>query len=250
MLRSIDAGANWTDVTAGLPIRWVTRVTADPADAQTVYATLSGFGMDEALPHVYRSTNRGSTWTSIAGNLPDVPANDIVVDPADPNRLFLATDVGVYVTPDLGGSWVPLGTGMPIQTIFDLTLHAPSRTLVAATHGRSQWRVDLTDFPVVAVEPGVAPARLSLSGPAPNPSRGSTELTLELSRAGTIEVAVFDAAGRRVRDLHRGALAAGRHRLAWDGRDARGGRVAAGVYYVRALEGDRASAVRRLVRLS
>ena len=79
------------------------------------------------------SADQGGSWTSIAGNLPDVPANDILVDPADPEILYLATDVGVYVSQDQGGYWLPLGSGMPIQTIFDLTFHAPSRTLVAAT---------------------------------------------------------------------------------------------------------------------
>lgn len=247
--RTVNAGAAWTDITAGLPIRYITRVTADPANAQVVYVTLSGFGLDESQAHVYRSTNQGTTWVSISGNLPDVPANDILVDPADPNRLFLATDVGVYITTNLGAHWLPLGAGMPIQTIFDLTFHAPSRTLVAATHGRSQWSLQLGDLKV-GVEPHAVAARIGLSTPAPNPSRGVARFALSLSQPGGVEVAVFDAMGRRVRALHSGALAAGRHDLSWDGRDEQGKTARPGVYYVRALQGGSALAVRRLVRMS
>jgi len=231
-------------------VRWVTRVTADPLDAQVVYVTLSGFGGDEHLPHIYRSANQGAIWTPIAGNLPDVPINDVVVDPADTQRLFLATDVGVYWTPDQGAAWAPLGNGLPFTAVFDLTLHAPSRTLVAATHGRSQWKADLTQIPVaVAPAPG-APGtpRIALSAPAPNPSRGWTRLTLELAAPGPTEVAVFDAGGRRVRILVTGALPSGRRPVAWDGTDATGARAPAGVYFVRATVRDGAAG-RRLVRV-
>ena len=231
--RTTSGGGGWTDITAGLPIRYVTRVVADPLNDQVVYCTLSGFGMDEHLAHVYRSANRGDTWASISGNLPDVPANDIVVDASDTNRLYLATDVGVYTSRDLGGSWYPLGFGMPFQTIFDLNLHQASRTLVAATHGRSQWKLDLTQMPV-GVPPVGPGARLSLSAPAPNPSRGPVRFSLELPAATTAEVTIYDAAGRRVRALFKGSVAAGTRALAWDGRDEFGRRAGAGIYFARA----------------
>jgi photosystem II stability/assembly factor-like uncharacterized protein len=245
--RSVNRGGVWTDISAGLPNRWVTRVTADPLDPQVVYVTHSGFGDDEHLAHVHRSANQGATWTPIAGNLPDVPVNDVLVDPADTQRLYAATDVGVYWTPDQGATWVPLGSGLPFTAVFDLTLHAPSRTLVAATHGRSQWKADLAQIPV-AVAPGPASARVALSAPAPNPSRGPTRIELDLPAAGRVELAVFDAGGRRVRTLFAGPLGAGRHPFAWDGADAAGVMTPAGVYFVRATTPDGA-ARRRLVRV-
>jgi photosystem II stability/assembly factor-like uncharacterized protein len=244
--RSTNTGANWTNISAGLPVRWVTRVTPDPSDAQTVYVTLSGFSRDEHAAHVYRSGNQGNTWNSISGNLPNVPANDILVDPADPLALYLATDVGVYATLNQGAGWFPLGKGMPVQTVFDLTFHAPTRTLVAATHGRSQWKLDLTTLPLAVARPA-PPPRLALSVPAPNPSRGQAHLSLDVSRATRAEVTIYDAAGRRVRNLLRGPLAAGRHALVWDGRDERGRLVSSGVYFVRASASN-AVVVRRVVR--
>jgi hypothetical protein len=229
-------------------VRWVTRVTADPAIGGTVYVTLSGFSLDEAAAHVYRSTNNGTTWTPIDGNLPDVPANDILVDPIAPGRLFLATDTGVYVTSDYGSSWGPLGAGLPIGPVFDLTLHNASRTLVAATHGRSQWTLDLNNLQL-AVGPETPPARLALSQPAPNPSRAEVRFELEISSPGNVEVTVFDILGRRVAGIVQRRLEAGSHRLAWDGRGSDGRRAAPGVYYVRASLGDRAIGTRRIARL-
>jgi photosystem II stability/assembly factor-like uncharacterized protein len=231
--RTANRGGVWTDISAGLPVRWVTRVTADPVDPLTVYVTLSGFGSDEHLPHVFRSTDAGDSWTSIAGDLPDAPANDLLVDPAEPSTLFLGTDVGVYVTRNLGASWFPLGMGMPAQTIFDLTLHDASRTLVAATHGRSQWRLDLNAMPV-AVGPPAPAARFTLGAPAPNPSRGEIRLTLDLPGAAEVDAAVYDVQGRRVRTIAAGPRETGTHVLRWDGLDEGGRPADPGAYFVRA----------------
>jgi hypothetical protein len=245
--RSPDRGFTWAEITAGLPLRSITRVTADRTDPNVVYVTLSGFGSDEHAPHVFRSADRGANWTSIAGNLPDAPANDLLIDTLDPNTLYLGTDVGVYATRNLGAGWFPLGTGLPIQAVFDLALHAGTHTLVAGTHGRSLWKLDLGGMPL-AVPPAPSAARVALSAPAPNPSRANARLTLEVSRAMSVEVAVFDASGRRVATLFRGACGAGQIALSWDGRDAAGRRASAGAYWVRAASAE-GVATRSLVRL-
>lgn len=245
--RSDNQGGVWIDITAGLPLRSITRVTADPLAPDVVYVTLSGFGSDESAPHVFRSANRGATWSSISGDLPNAPANDVLVDPLDPNTLYLGTDVGVYATRNLGVGWFPLGTGMPVQTVFDLALHPASRTLVAGTHGRSAWKLDLNQLPVSVGDANKAP-RLALSVPMPNPSRGRAQVTLDLPGAARVDIAVFDAAGRRVTTLLEGDIPAGRRSLIWDGTDARGRRVNAGVYWMRASTNN-SRATQRVVRL-
>ena len=243
--RSQNAGAAWEEITTGLPALYVTRVVADPLDPQVVYVAHSGFGMDQHTARVHRSIDRGTTWQEISGNLPDAPVNDLVVDPVRPGTLYAATDVGVFETRNLGGTWVPLGGFMPVQPVWDLELHHASRQLFAFTHGRSAWKLDLN---TVSLSASLAPmaSKLSLSAPFPNPARGSARCELELGASAQVEVNVFDAAGRRVRVLARGHHAAGRHALAWDGRDERGTRVRAGVYFVRASDGP-ATRTRRLV---
>jgi photosystem II stability/assembly factor-like uncharacterized protein len=245
--RSLNSGGSWTEISAGLPVQWVTRVSADPVSPGTVYVTMSGFSSDEHISHVYRSTNNGDAWTSIAGNLPNVPANDLLADPSDPNTLYLATDLGVYITRNLGGTWYPFGQGMPIQAVFDLSLHQGARKLVAATHGRSQWAMDLSALSVGA-GPSVSAPRLSLSAPAPNPSRGSVHFDIGLPVEGRVEVTVFDAAGRRVKGLVSETRDAGRHALEWSGRDASDRPVGAGVYFVKA-SANGSTVTRRIVRI-
>jgi photosystem II stability/assembly factor-like uncharacterized protein len=138
-----NGGTSWTNISAALPERWVTRVTADPNEDETVYVTLSGYRYDSYLPHVFRSPDAGATWQDITGNLPDAPANDIIVDPALDSTLYLATDFGVYVTRDLGQNWDMLGDNLPNVPIVDMKFHQPTRTLIAATYGRSMYSFNI-----------------------------------------------------------------------------------------------------------
>lgn len=243
--RSLSAGAVWQDISAGLPQRWVTRVVPDPNDAQVVYVTHSGYTSDDQATLVHRSANQGGTWTNVSGNLANVPANDLVVDPLDSQRLYLGTDTGVWTSADAGGYWYPLGVGLPVQVVADLVLHQGTRQLFAFTHGRSAWKLDLAAMPVSA-GPGAPPAGLALAPAGANPARGSVRLRLDIPRNERVEVAVFDAVGRRVATLVSGAPGAGRHAIAWDRRDAAGRSVRAGVYFVRATSGG-ATATRRVV---
>ncbi|NNE44433.1 MAG: T9SS type A sorting domain-containing protein, partial [Gemmatimonadetes bacterium] len=87
-----------------------------------------------------------------------------------------------------------------------------------------------------------------LLGVAPNPSLRDVDLRFSLARAGEVSLEVFDLRGRRVATVHRGLLPAGEHRATWDGRDARGLRVGAGVYFLRMDAEDRSS-TRKLLRL-
>jgi photosystem II stability/assembly factor-like uncharacterized protein len=243
--RSQNAGGLWEDISAGLPGRYVTRVAADVSDPQVVYVAFSGFGQDLHDPRVFRSVDRGSHWTSINGNLPDAPVNDLVVDSALPGTLYAGTDLGVFVTRNLGQTWTPLGGTMPIQPVWDLELHAASRKLFAFTHGRSVWALDLGTVSLSAPRTQSA-SRLELSAPSPNPARGAARFVVSLAARAEVSVIVFDAAGRQVRVLARGTLESGRHALAWDARDERGARTRAGVYFVRASDGS-ATRMQRLV---
>ena len=243
--RSQNAGGLWEDISAGLPGRYVTRVAADPADGQVVYVAHTGFGMDVHDPRVFRSTDRGGHWTSINGNLPDAPVNDLVVDPLLSGTLYAGTDLGVFVTRNLGQTWTPLGGYMPIQPVWDLELHAGSRRLYAFTHGRSAWALDLSTVSLSVPRTQSASA-LELSAPSPNPARGAASLSISLNTNSQVSVIVFDAAGRQLRVLARGVLGSGRHSLLWDARDERGARARAGVYFVRASDGS-ATRTQRLV---
>ena len=141
--RTSNGGTNWTKISGGLPVRWVTRVAVDPYDENIVYVTLSGYRYDSYLPHVFRSVNGGTNWQDISGDLPEAPVNDLIVDPDVDSALYAATDFGVFVTWNLGENWLMLGDNLPNVPIVDLRLHQPSHMLVAATYGRSMYSFGL-----------------------------------------------------------------------------------------------------------
>ncbi|GGK39143.1 hypothetical protein GCM10010124_34970 [Pilimelia terevasa] len=140
-----NTGGTWTQINAGLPDRWITQVAVDPATADTAYVTVSGYRSGESAAHVFRTTDGGRTWTPLAGNLPDAPVNDIMIDPVDKRTLHVATDVGVYSSAD-GRAWTPSGTGLPQVPVADLVTNVVGgRTvLTAGTFGLGVWRLTPT----------------------------------------------------------------------------------------------------------
>ena len=89
----------------------------------------------------------------------------------------------------------------------------------------------------VGVEAGVAPQRLVVSMPTPNPSFGVIQIQFVSPRAGDGFVQIIDASGREVVALSRGSYAAGPHTMSWDGRDSGGRAVPAGLYWIRVSVG-------------
>jgi hypothetical protein len=148
-----DGGANWARFTdPALPDRWVTRVTVDPRAANVVYVTYSGYRNVDGNAHVLRSIDSGAQWIDITGNLPGAPTQDVLVDPENTNRVFVATDVGVF-TANVGKAkskaqassinWYQLGSGLPRAPVNDLRYHVPTHTLYAATYGRGVWKLEV-----------------------------------------------------------------------------------------------------------
>ena len=150
------SGATWTDRTNGLPPRVVTQIAVDPVDPATAYATFSGFSATtDRQGHVFKTSNGGAGWADISGNLPDIPVNDVAVDPDVPDTLYIATDAGVMVTTDAGATWSSLGNGLPRVVVHSLVLHRKSRILRAATHGRSMWDI-LVPLPSGSLQPSIS----------------------------------------------------------------------------------------------
>ena len=188
-----------------LPVRNVTAVVVDPADTtgSTAYAVFSGFAVasvGDHFGHIFKTTTAGTTWTDVsctnlthcespnASDLPNIPVNDLVVDPEDPvhNTLYAATDLGCFVTLDGGLHWSTLGTGLPIVAVLSLKLHDPSRTLIAGTHGRGAWSLSPLPFVPTFTGPHVSSlSPISIQAPAASP------LTLTVKGSGLTSGAVL-----------------------------------------------------------
>ncbi|GMU42857.1 MAG: glycosyl hydrolase [Xanthomonadales bacterium] len=139
-----DGGQEWREITRGLPKeRWVSRVVLSSHARPRMYASLNGYRDDNMTPYVYASEDLGRSWASITANLPAEPVNVIAEDPVNPDVLYVGSDRGVYVSSDRGRSWQALQTGLPNVPVHDLVVHPRERELVAGTHGRSVWIVDV-----------------------------------------------------------------------------------------------------------
>jgi photosystem II stability/assembly factor-like uncharacterized protein len=133
-----DGGVTWKDVSKGLAKdRWVTRAVASTFDEGTVYVTQNGYREDEWTPYVFRSTDFGESWTSLAGGLPPEPVNVIREDPKAKNLLYVGTDLGVFVSLDTGATWLALAGGLPHVAVHDLAVQPREGDVVLGTHGRS-----------------------------------------------------------------------------------------------------------------
>ncbi|MEF3697774.1 WD40/YVTN/BNR-like repeat-containing protein [Desulfolutivibrio sp.] len=136
----------------------ISSVAFDPTNTQTLYATCSNFGQH----HVVKSVNGGATWADISGSgtlgLPDVPTFALIVDPNAPSRLYVGTDLGVFVTTNGGASWAVENTGFANVITESLVRDAQSGRLFAFTHGRGVWNVPLPGS--AASVPAVAPLLL------------------------------------------------------------------------------------------
>lgn len=135
---SLDDGKTW-QTSKGLPGRVISDLRFDPTIPTRVYASVSGFGAG----HVFRSDDNGANFTNITANLPDVPINTVCIDPNNNKVLFVGTDAGVFVSLDAGTTWFPFNQGLPLAPVVDLKVSLGPHTLVAATHGRSMFRISI-----------------------------------------------------------------------------------------------------------
>jgi len=150
---------------------------ADPHDAtgKTIYATVMGFaGNGINAAHIYRSTDAGAHWTNISSNLPNAPANSVVVDPNDANTVYVAMDTGVYVATQIttcaaANCWSIYGTSLPNAPIVGLAAASALPTgdgrtgeLRAATYGRGLWQIPLLTA-ATAAQPTISLSPTTLS---------------------------------------------------------------------------------------
>jgi BNR/Asp-box repeat. len=139
------ASPAWVEHSAGLPSRYVTQVAVNGFKEYVIGVAFSGFSGvgGDTLGHVFYFTSGATTWTDISSNLPNSPANALVIDDTDDNQLYAGMDAGVFRTLDRGATWAPLARGLPHTVVSGLYLHQPTRTLFAGTMGRSMWRLSV-----------------------------------------------------------------------------------------------------------
>ncbi|MBC8487211.1 MAG: T9SS type A sorting domain-containing protein [Bacteroidetes bacterium] len=234
-----DNGTEWEYISSALPVRWVTRVAADPFEENTAYVTFSGYRYDEFLPHIFKTTDKGQNWEDISGNLPEAPINDIIPDSENDSTLYIATDVGVFVTRNSGEIWEMLGTNLPNVPVCDLTIHNGTRKLIAATYGRSMYTYDLyQDTISTSTNPlnaGIDRGSLNIF---PNPFFISTKIAFVCQKPENGRIEIFDITGRKVKTLYIGKFNPGLNEFIWKPEN-NTQRINEGIYIINVIVGDK-----------
>ena len=189
---STNAGTNWPFVQPRSG--FVSSLVFDPVNSNVAYATYSNFGGT----HVWKSVDSGASWTGIDGSgdtgIPDVPVHSIVVDPSSTSRLYVGTDIGVFVSRDGGATWEVEHTGFANVITESLSVGNVGGTphIFAFTHGRGVWRVPTADLCTLELSTGTYAV-----------SEGQASLTVTVTRTGgtnsTVSVKYATVPGGRPR---------------------------------------------------
>jgi len=227
---------DWTklnDKITGNPGYWVSRVHASHHDPGTAYVSYTGCRRDDFRPFVYKTTDYGETWTSIASNLPNGPINVIKEDHKNANLLFVGTDFVVYVSINGGKNWTKMKINMPTQPVHDLIIHPRENDLVVATHGRGIYITDISSlqeltskvlaedahlFDVESKIRWVVPGRMNSSSSnfagESEPNGVVIYYYLKNKVEGDVKVTVYK--GNMEIDVINGSSSAGLHNVVWN----------------------------------
>ncbi len=235
-----DGGANWANVAekVGLPgPRWVATVEASRFVEGRAYVAFDAHRSDDDEPYLYVTEDFGHTWKSLRANLPAGSTRCLREDLKNRDLLYCGTEFGAWVSLNRGYSWTKLNNNLPTVAVHEFAQHPTAGEMVAATHGRSLWALDVTPLrqmttatltadahlyePAPAVRWRTEPAKGSPYGSGhrrffgDNPPRGAT-LTYSLAKkAEKATLKVLDHTGATVREL---AVKAepGLHQVTWD----------------------------------
>jgi photosystem II stability/assembly factor-like uncharacterized protein len=238
-----DGGARWTNVTANVPglPAWGTISNIEPSrfDAGTAYTTVDLHQVNNRDPFVYKTTDYGRTWKSIASDLPRgiaTYAHCVREDPVKRGLLFLGTESAAFVSLNDGENWLPLQKGLPHAPVHWLVVQENFSDLVVATYGRGFYILDdITPLRQLTPQVLSAPAHLFTPRPAyrllsitepmmPNddptegrnaPSGVPIAYYLKSAADGEVKVTILDAKGQTVRTVT-GTKDAGINRVWWD----------------------------------
>lgn len=254
-----DGGANWTQVNGNMPGApkewWVSRVHASPHDSAVAFVTITGFREDEFTPLIYKTTDYGKTWTSIAGNLPNEQLCVVKQDILNPDLLFVGSEQGCYTSLDGGKSWIKLNKGLPSAPVQDLVIHPRDGELILGTHGRGAFALDVNPLRQLSTEVMAKPFHLfkpatglayifeqnmfdAFQGASrfatPNPAFGTTIYYYLSKPATTVTVEVLSVEGKVISEPRVAAsgLEVGINSIVWGLRGG-AGLVPAGQYLVR-----------------
>ncbi len=141
-----DNGKTWTKTGSfpGVPeYTYVSDVFPSNFDENVIFASFNDIKSDDFKPYLFKSTDKGKTWKSIASDLPDgQTVHTIVQDPVNKNLLFAGTEFSIFFTLNGGNHWIKLNSGLPDIAVRDIAIQKREKDLVIATFGRGFYILD------------------------------------------------------------------------------------------------------------
>jgi len=274
--RRLHVDPHWTTLSDRLPgPRWVSSVTTSRHEPDRLYVTFDGHRSDDDRPYAFVSDDLGRTWTSLTATLPEDEGGVRVLaeDRVNPDLLYLGTEFGLWASIDRGATWTRLHANLPTVAVHAVAQPAKRDEIVAGTHGRSAWILDVAHLRQMDGEK--VAEDVALYRPADvhvrrrEPTRGASPRWSDRYEGenpeddavlyyhvrddvgGGITLEILDLSGEVVRDLSGEASgSSGLHRIVWDlrgepredrrGRRRRGRPVEPGTYVVRLAAGEQA----------
>ncbi|MHC5065099.1 MAG: WD40/YVTN/BNR-like repeat-containing protein [Planctomycetota bacterium] len=228
----LPAGDQLSDLVPGP--RWVSSVEASRFAEGRMYMTLDAHRSDDDEPYVFVTEDFGETWSSLRANLPWGSTKAIREDRENENILYLGQEFGAYVSIDRGESWTRLNNNLPTVSVHDFAQHRSSGELLAATHGRSIWILDVTPLRQMSREAAAAPVSLykpndvvvwrRMHGRATSGARqffgenppNRAEIFYSLgSGVGAASLEIKDLSGKTIRTLE-ASNSSGLNHVSWD----------------------------------
>lgn len=148
MFRTNDGGSTWEELRLWNEEDHITGIVFHPFDPEIVWLTLGGYGeiygwrkwtYPESKHVVLRSQDGGATWRDISGDLPQIPANCLAVDPFT-SGVYIGTDLGVFYSPDGWENWQTFDEGLPNTIVSDIEIHPKTGLVWVSTFGRGVWK--------------------------------------------------------------------------------------------------------------
>jgi photosystem II stability/assembly factor-like uncharacterized protein len=240
-----DGGKSWTNLVkniSGVASKSpVSHVEPSRTNARTAYVSFDRHMFDDFRPYIFKTTDGGRNWSSVAGNLPSRAYVQVVrEDLKNPNLIYAGTELGLFASYSGGKEWVALNLkNLPNVSVHDIVVHPRENDLILATHGRSIWIYDDAS-PIQQLTSGILSSNIHLfpTRPAlryatrftrygigdkqfagPNPPYGAL-ITYHLKDKPddktTFKIQVLDSNGKLVQELDRPAKEKGLNRATWN----------------------------------
>lgn len=142
---SENGGSSWRKISniAGAPnLSYVNSVYLSKHDVNIIYVAFNHHKYGDFKPYVFKSSDKGMTWTSISSNLPKGSVYAIEEDHVDKNLIFCGTEYGAFFSPNQGQRWKELSAGLPTIAVRDITIQERESDLVLGTFGRGFYVLD------------------------------------------------------------------------------------------------------------